>query len=291
MTSDDHIDHLAKLDVLRYLDFSADISNVPSGVQKPVMIRGIDPLPLVDIQTAAAASPGSVWYVLGEPNAWGVTVADSVVALHDVYEAILNEDPTAQITSPSILNWDFTCIGCGGYQSGHSWMQEFLDEYQLIYAEFPPIAIWAIDVYPIVWDAAQFPNVRDDIVIDQISHYRAYLDTLPQAQGKPMLITELGLHWGYDDWESGVPGCTGPSPKGDYKPEQIKTYLRSVFTWLEQNAYSKNIKAWYLFSTWQDIATCNAASANGLSLFDGPGSSANLTDIGKFYWDWVHNVR
>ena len=291
MTSNDPVDHLEKLGVLRYLDFSSDTSRVPQGIQKPIMIRRVDPLPLTEIQAAAASAPGSVWYVLGEPNAWGLSVADTVVALHDTYQAILSEDPTAQITSPSILNWDFTCINCGGYQSGHSWLAEFLDEYQLLYGEAPPISIWAIDVYPIIWDAAQFPTVRADIVIEQITDFRAFLETLPYAQSDPIWITEIGLHWGFDDWVFEQEGCVGPAPAGEYQPQLIKDYLREVFSWLEANSASMSLDTWFLYSTYADIDVCNSASANGLTLFDSAGSDGQLTEVGWFYRDWVHNVR
>jgi hypothetical protein len=127
VTSDD-AHALQTLGVTDYIDYSATLSDVPDGKRKLIYISSVDPLPLDAIRRGAAEAPGSVWYVLGEPNAHGKAVGDVVVGLHDTYAAIKQADPAALITSPSILNFGFSCINCGGYQAGGSWINRFVNE-------------------------------------------------------------------------------------------------------------------------------------------------------------------
>jgi hypothetical protein len=81
-------------------------------------------------------------------NAWGLAVLDVIESLHDVYGWIKAADPTAKITSPSVLNFDFTCMCCGsGIPTGRSWAEEYRTEYLVRYGEEPPVDIWAIDIF------------------------------------------------------------------------------------------------------------------------------------------------
>ncbi len=239
-----------------------------------------------------------MWYVLGEPNAHGVTVDDVLVSLHDTYAAIKEADPTALITSPSILNFSFNCLNCGGYFHGASWITFFFFDYIELFGEPPPVDIWAIDIFPIVWPGSivpideAFPTVRDDIITKQIEEYREWVDSRESTRGDPIWITEFGLHWGYADWEFGVEGCGGwPSPVGDYQVEEVRAYLERVYTWLEANSEPLNIERWFTFSSYRDISICQADSGNGLSLFDDAGPGAGLTEIGEFYNNWVRGIR
>jgi hypothetical protein len=289
------------LGVTEYIDYTMATGGVPTGKRKILYVSSVSPVRVLEIQQAAAAAPGSVWYVLGEPNAHGKSVEDVVAGLHDTYAVIKQSDPTALITSPSILNFGFSCIFCRGYPTGGGWINEFRKQYVEIYDVEPPIDIWAIDVFPIVWPnpdpdahptvSEAFPTVRDDIVIDQIEEYRAWIDLYPASRGKPIWITEFGLHWGYSDWDTDAPGCDTPAPAGVYETEEVKQYLREVYTWLEQNADEMNIERWFTFATYRDLAACQSDSANGLSLFDSPGPNGNLTDMGQFFKDWIHGVR
>lgn len=133
--------------VTDYIDYSTNLSDVPAGTRKILYLSSVIPVPTQQIQTAAALAPGSVWYVLGEPNSHNTAVEDVIVGLHDTYEAIRQADPSALITSPSILNFGFTCTNCGGYQAGGSWINSFRAQYFDIYGEEPPIDIWAIDLF------------------------------------------------------------------------------------------------------------------------------------------------
>jgi hypothetical protein len=284
------VGHVTTLGVDRYLDFSSITSDIPSGTKKLLHITTISPVPVAEINSAAAAAPGSTWYVTGEPNVNWVDPA-SAVAYHDTYAAIKAADPTAKLTSPSILNFDFTCIGCGGYMSGHTWLDTYISSYNDIYGINPPVDYWAIDVYPIIWDTNQIPTVRSDIVIDQLTDYRAYLDNMPSEVGKPIIMTEFGLHWGFDGMTFSGATCSGAYPEGTYQPAAVITYLKDVFTWLEANADSSNIDSWYLFSTYRDLVACNPDKGYGLTLFDSSSPTANLSPVGQFYYDWIRGDR
>jgi hypothetical protein len=283
--------------VTDYIDYSADLSDVPPGTRKILYISSVNPLPTELIRTAAELAPGSVWYVLGEPNAHGSTVEDVVVGLHDTYEAIRQADPSALITSPSILNFGFSCINCGGYQAGGSWINSFRAQYFDLYGEEPPIDIWAIDVFPIVWPAAglpaseAFPTVRDDLVVRQVSEYRSWLDARDHTRGKPIWVTEFGLHWGFPDWVSGMPDCNTPSPVGEYQTAEVIAYLARVYTWFEANADAMNIERLFTYSTYKNINVCQSDSGNGLSMLDNPGGTGTLTEVGTFFNNWIRGIR
>jgi hypothetical protein len=251
------------------------------------------------IQELAVQAPGSVWYIVGEPNRRGANYnATTIVAqLHDIYEAIkdpVNGDPTARITSPSVLNWDFTCIGCGGFQSGQDWVAEFITAYQTTYGTEPPVDIWAIDVYPLVWDT--LPTVDHQLVIDQINGMRSYLNTTSEQSGKPIWITEMGLHWGWDQmlWPGDAgydPSCDpNPQPSGTYQTGQVIGYYTAIFDWLDANAVSKNIEKWFPLITYWNVNTCNDSADAGSTFFDGPNIGANLTAVGQFFRDRVYDI-
>ncbi len=282
-----------------FIDYTSNLDDVPTGARKVIYLARVDPLPSGEqIKELADRAPGSVWYVLGEPNAHGVTVEDSIVALHDTYAAIKSADPTALITSPSILNYSFNCINCGGYAYGATWITDFYFGYIDLFGEAPPIDIWAIDVFPIVWPASNlppgeaFPTVRDDIVIKQIEEFREWVDSRPESRGKPIWITEFGLHWGFEDWKFGVEGCDGrPTPTGEYLADEVIDYLSRVYMWLEANSASMNIERWFTFSTYKDIATCEGDSGNGLSMLNDSGPHGELTEVGEFYNNWIRGIR
>lgn len=267
---------------------------VPDGHEKLIYLDLPGPTP-EHIRAIAKTAPGSVWYVLGEPNRRLGYSADYIVPmLHDIYEEIISADPTARITSPSILNWDFDCNGCSGYQLGYSWVEEFRSSYLQTYGTEPPVDIWAIDVYPIDWETR--PTVDHKLAIEQIEGLREYLDSIPDQQGKPIWVTELSLHWGWDDWEWFIEGCeingiSVPSPAGDYQTGQVINYLDTIFNWLEANSGSKKIERWFLSNTYYDIETCNKAAYAGLTLFDSSEVGAKLTEVGQFFADRIQGER
>ena len=244
---------------------------------------------------AAAASPGSVWHVYGEPNKFTSPsgVATSVTAvlpsIRAVYQTILSADSTARITSPGVLNWDWTCNGCGGFATGQSWMEEFISQYELEYGEAPPFDIWSMNTFPLDWGS--FPTVRSDLVIGQIRALSDYLLSKPEYASKPIWITEFGLHWGWDNFTT-PPECGGWwKPAGTYQTAAVKQYLTDVFSWVDANASARNIEKVFLLSTYSDITECNAAAYAGLTLFHGTTAASGLTEIGVFYRDWIAGIK
>ena len=173
-------------------------------------------------------------------------------------------------------------------------MDEFRAAYVAQYGMEPPVDIWAIDVYPLDW--WNLPTVNSQLVIDQVNGLRQYLDAIPAQQGKPIWITELGLHWGWDRMlfpgnEGYDSSCGGlPQPAGTYKTQEVIGYLDAVFDWLDANAASKNIEKWFLLSTYDNINRCNSSAYAGLTLFDAPGVGANLTPVGQFFRDRVIGI-
>ena len=172
-------------------------------------------------------------------------------------------------------------------------MDEFRSAYLTQYGVEPPIDIWAIDVYPLDW--WNLPTVDHQLAIDQVNGLRQYLDSVGQ-QNKPIWITELGLHWGWDAMlfsidEGYDSSCDPyPQPTGTYQTAQVIGYLDAVFDWLDANTASKKIEKWFLLSTYENVITCNSGSYAGITFFDGPGVGANLTDVGQFFRDRVLGI-
>ncbi|MBN4064888.1 hypothetical protein JYU04_04040 [Dehalococcoides mccartyi] len=290
---------LDTVDAEWFISFSPDVNNTPPGKSKPVFIRVGNNKPVLstsELQTIASVVPGAVWYLGGEPNI-SHSVDDVIEDLHYYYTQIKIIDPSAKITSPSILNWDFTCIGCGGYTSGQNWMMSFVATYQDVYGALPPWDLWAIDVYPIDWKnlpntgflpetiqeyAPERPPDDQTILAVQIQGYRDFIDSLPGKSGQPIIVTEVGIHWGWSKIKFGVPGCNA-SPDGEYKPLVIRDYLNSAYNWLEGHAVSHNIERWFTFITYADIESCRSDGYAGMSLLDSPDEGASLTDLGNWY--------
>lgn len=291
---------LQQLNADWYINFSEDVSGIPAGKQKPVYITMIPNRTLLtnsEIQQIADTVPGAIWYVGGEPNI-PYTVSQLIEDLRYYYTEIKIADPTARITSPSVLNWEYTCVGCAGFQSGKAWITELVTLYQDLYGEFPPWDIWAIDLYPVDWwnlpntgfepaTIQQYlpdkPPDSESVPARQLQGFRAYIDSLPGKSGQPIIVTELGIHWGWTGIQSGVEGCSSGKPSGTYKPLVIVDYFDSIFNWLENNAVSYNIERWFTYVTYSDITQCRPSGYAGMSLFDGPGAGAQLSDIGRWY--------
>ena len=285
------------------------MDDVPAGHEKLLYISSMPGPSQQQIQSIVQQAPGAVWYILGEPNRqW--TVSQVLSGLHDLYETIKAADPTAKITSPSILNWDFTCIGCGGYTRGDVWLNDFINTYETQYGEKPPIDVWAIDTYPIDWENT--PNNSPSkpalyngefvphwyIVTQQLEGLRQYLDTLGEYGNKPIWITEVAVHWGYLDWtwvfkETGADCNSQPAqvkinecrldPTGNYHPHLMSDYPINVLNWLDDqgNAASLNIEKWFFFITWADLVTPN--DYTGITFFDGRDQGAPLNCLGSAY--------
>jgi len=292
---------LQKVDADWYIDFTPKVSNVPSGKSKLIFIdvkQGGTLLTNSELQAIASVKPGAIWYVGGESNLR--TPVDTIIEdLRYYYTEIKIVDPTARITSPSMLNWEFTCIGCGGgFESGKSWMTTFVARYQDLYGTLPPWDIWAIDLYPLDWwntpntgftsetiakYAPALPPIEESIPALQVEGYRSFIDSLAGKSGQPIIITEIGVHWGWTELKFGVPGCGTAAPGGEYKPLVVRDYFENVFTWFEDHATAYNLERWFTFVTYADIDNCRDDGYAGMSLLTSPGPESQLSNLGRWY--------
>ena len=206
---------LDSLGVSSYLNFTADMSDVPDTVEKLPHIGKTSPGSLLSpgeiealVQSAAA---GSHWYVGSQPNVRGISGAAFADVFHHYYTNIKAADPTAKVSGPGMLNWDFTCIGCGGFPSGESWLRDFINAYESKYGQPVPVGAWAIDVFPIDWNNTPnndpdrpamyngFPTQHWRIAVDQLERMRQDLDAMGYAD-TPIWVTDMAVHIGYETW-------------------------------------------------------------------------------------------
>ena len=311
---------LEELGVEWYQDYGLDMSNVPSGANKIALVRmstnstvwtsgqaeaigalaadAIVSLGFADpaeVRQTATSSPGTYWQVSVEPNVRAeVTGARFAPVFRFYRDQIVNADPTAKIIGPAILNWDFTCIGCVGYQSGEAWLMEFIGAYEALFGEKPPVDAWAIDAYPIDWtntpnndpDTSNQPTWKGNkvthsgIVIDQLQGMRQYLDSIPQYAETPIWATQVGVQVGYTGWtfESGQ-----IVSQGVYRWDLMSDFVHEVLDWLDTNAETDNIGRWLFYIAWQDIVNLGFTGYMGPVFFDGPGQGASLNCLGEVY--------
>jgi hypothetical protein len=272
-----------------YLDWTSDTQDPASTHNKLLHVNSVPGPSDQHIINTATANPGAVWYIIGEPNRKGNhSPAEIIPGLRTLYSKIKAADPTARVTSPSVLNWDFTCIGCGGYGSGLEWANDFRQTWLATYSEEPPVDIWAIDVYPINW--WNLPTVDHAVAIQQIQGLRAWLDAIPGQSSKPIWVTEIGLHWGYDVLEFDTCGSLA-TPGGTYQTEAVKNYFGTVFDWLESNADSSNIEKWFIFKTYADIVNCNTDGYAGMTIFENSSTTSPLSEVGQYIVDRINNIQ
>lgn len=314
-TNEDAEYFLDELGVNWYMNFRRTMSGVPAGYQKLPYIRhdkASDLLSAGQISSVVQSAPaGSYWYVGGEPNNGGSYVSGSSFAsvFHHYYTNIKAADPTAKVTGPSILNWDYTCIGCGlytpagcdgveerGLQCGQVWLQQFISAYESTYGEKPPVDVWAIDVYPIDWNnnpnndpgkpaeyLAEGVDVSHSyIAFRQVEKLRAFLDDNGYGD-TPIWITEIAVHVGYDSWmwESFSPPRL--NPVGVYHWDIMSSYLHEVLDLLEASAEAFKVEKWFFFITYRDIVNVSSDGYMGITFFDGDGEGAALNCLGEVY--------
>ena len=306
---------LNELGVQWYLDFGAQLDNVPVGHFKlahiPPSIKietwdaaaGIESLS--DAQLAslgvhtraqlaqlAQTNPGTLWYIMGEPNRFShITSSRFATMYHYYYTALKDADPTAKVMGPAILNWSFICFGCPGYQSGQSWIAGtidlttglraggFIDAYNSRYGTNPPVDVWAIDVYPLDWNNT--PNSGDHVplAMEQIQKFRDYLDTYPEYVDTPMWLPEIGIHWGYDGWDyDPFPNLV---PVGNYHWDKMSDYLNGVLDWLMANSEAQRIEKWFFLAAWENLEDPDDYA--GITMFDSLSAEASLTCLGQIY--------
>jgi hypothetical protein len=309
---------LEQLGVNQYLNFRPSLAETPNGAVKVPFVQmpgGADVWNSGQAQTVAsmtdseraaigftteatidqmaALSPGSYWYIFGEANRYGFITPTRFAPVFNYYVNVINRaDPTAKIIGTSILNWDFTCLGCGGrflcegvfrvgYGCGKVWLKQFISMYENLYGEKPPVDVWAIDTYPIDWVNKPNSEIHASIVISQLEGMRAYLDSVPEYVGTPIWITEIAVHLGYDDWQFGPSG--GLVPVGAYHWDDMSDYLLAVLNWLEVEAAGLNIEKWFLFITWKDIVSESGDGYMGIVFFKDRSPSSLLNCLGDTY--------
>ena len=290
---------------------------IPPGKNKVLFVHIGPEVGLISpqrIAAIAAAVPGGYWYLGGEPNvqAQGNTTPSAYAEIfHHYWAEIKAVDPAATLLSASVLNWDFTCEGCGGYQSGSNWAQLFRDAYIVKYGVEPPVDAWAIDAYPLTWYTV--PMTNPEIVKDQIRGLRSWLDSIPAQSGKPIWVTELASHWAYAGWCIDGAGTYGPAnwmiptssnslsvcadpdvvvaDESDYQWDAMVGYVEALAGWLDGQGASYNIEKWFFYKTWADITGRREYGYAGLSFFDGPEVGAGLTPAGELYRQYALGIR
>jgi hypothetical protein len=192
-------------------------------------------------------------------------------------------DPTAKIIGTSLLNWDWTCLGCGGYQSGQAWYEDFVSAYERLppLFETPPVDVWAIDAYPIDWVRTPNSALHAQIVIDQLTGMRQRLDSDGYV-GTPIWVTEIAIHVGYDGWDWD-PSSTKLVPRLPYHPDKMSDYMNVVLDWLDANWVEQKIEKWFFFITWKDIVNVGPDGYMGLTFFNGGGHGESLNCLGEVY--------
>lgn len=343
-TKEHNLDVLTQLGVRWYLDLESDMTQVPDGASKvpylkvptsaaawaaekpwPAFIDELSDPEIAQLglwtksqlQAMAQANPGSAWYIFGEPNRYGYMTGDKWAPLFRYFATVLKSaDPTATILSPSVLNWDFTCIGCIGYQLGMDWANAFVDAYEAKYGLKPPVDVWAIDTYPIDWintpnnDPSQRPlyvpgagpinfagggsEKHSSIATQQLVVMRQYLDSIGH-DSKPIWIMELAVHVGYDTvWVLKTTGaaCNDTQvqsneceigPGGVYHPEKMSNYMIEVLDWLDVNAEGLGVEKWFLYKTYRDLINISNDGYMGISLLDDPAIGTAPNCLGETY--------
>jgi hypothetical protein len=284
------------LGVAWYMDYGAGPS-VSSGLNKlrAIMLEpDFHPYSDAEIISMVESAPGSYYQLGNEPNIFGDAVhlpAGYAEALNYYVTRIKAADPTAKIVGPNILNFDFTCIGCGGYTSGHTWLEQMRHSYLTNYGSEPPIDIWAIHQYPLDW--LNFPTVNDAILTQDLDAFRAYIDTLPGQSGSVIWITEFGLHWGFEKLkfvndETKLPcnqstgGRCVPAPDGEYMTSAVIQYLGRLTSYYKWNSSRLNLERWFLWRHNWSFGP-NPSGTNGLTLFDSFHEGGALTAVGTAY--------
>ena len=278
-----------------YIQFNADPASTPPGTLKVPFVSvkpGKARLTPGEIAEFTTAAPGRTWYIGGEPNVPqqdGISPEAYVDELDYYATAIRSADPSAKIMGPSILNWDFTCSGCNGFQSGESWMRQFVNAYVIAHGTYPPVDVWAIDTYPLTWDSVPMANWQ--IVRDQIIGFRQFLiDEVPGHANTPIWITEIASHWGYSAWE--IKDNVFAVPEGlEFQWSDMVAYMDGILDWLEDNATAQKIERWFFFIDWIDITTSASDGYAGIHFFESGNVGAPLNQLGEVYRDHALGLR
>jgi hypothetical protein len=293
---------LEQLGVKWFIDYKPDPRGAPPGTKRVPYIKvkqGTTRIAADLVTEYAASVPGSAWYIGGETNVPaqdGISESAYVVEF-DYYEQLIRAaDPTAVILGPSVLNWDFTCVGCGGYQSGHDWMQNFVTAYAIAHGgDSPPIDAWALDAYPLTWSAsAEYPNplpmTEWELVTEQIVGMRDFLESdVPGHADTPIWVTEVASHWAYDSL--GWDGANIGIPDTPYRWDLMDEYVGNLAEWLNSNGDLYKIDRWFFYRGYIEIANHAKFGYAGIYLFETGDTGAALTPTGEVYRDFAKGIR
>ena len=282
------LQQLVTLGARWFVSYTKGLGSLPAGA---VWVQYVDlqsgaPIP-DDIAQRVSQYPGSYWLIGNEPNVRAspqqLTGDQYARDLHDLIPRIKGVDPSAKIVGPNVINFDFTCLDCPGFTSGHDWTDSFLAAYQSDFGSLPPIDVWSIHTYPLDWD--NFPQVNTSIVENQLSEFRQYLDGKPGLAGAPIWDTELGTHWGFQgiDWHDDGTGSVKAFPVGSFQTDALLGYMQSVLDWLSTNGPALHIDRWFFFATYESRPESWETVYGGINLLDGSGPDARLTDFGRLY--------
>lgn len=252
------------------------------------------------IQAAARVRPGSYWIIGNEPNVPGqdfsgayrtstgrldyanlnANATNYAASFRRYRDLILAEDPTAHLVFGNVLNVDATCVSCGGFWSGRAFLDAAARAYVTLYGEqLPPGTIWGIHPYTIDW--TNLPMVNAGQNAREIEALRSFVDGVPGQRGAPIWITEYGVIWGYET-RCEINGLMASCPGFVFPDATIDAFVSETTDWLNTSAIRLNIERWFIFANhgWPEPF---AASYAGISLLDGPSSSARLTRFGETY--------
>jgi hypothetical protein len=250
-------------------------------------------VPTATLRAAARNNPGGYWLVGNEPNVPGqdsASPAEFATELKYYADTIKGADPTARIVGPNALNWDFTCSGCGGITSGHAWIDGFRAAWASQYGGEPPIDVWGLHAYTITWD--KLPMTDAATVEQQIAGFTDYLAAVPEAQRKPVWLTEFGVIWGFPGYAGANSGCAAaPSciaPTGDYDLAAVSSLFDQLLGWLTANVDRYRLGKWFVYTTYAQPETY-ATAFGGIALLAGAPPSQTLSPLGQVYRRYIGN--
>lgn len=264
------------------------LNSRPAGA-KATFILPVNPvLDEATLRRIVQSAPGVAWLIGNEgnvPSASAISPAAATdperyaVALNYYATALRSADASAKLVGPNVLNWSYTCDGCGGFQSGLDWTVAMRAAYVSRYNQEPPFDAWGVHAYDLDW--VHLPNGNAALQLRQIADMRRWLDSVPTLVGAPIWVTEIGFHWGYPGIEQRADRLYYPVGAFDY--DHAEDWMRTVFGWLDSNAESQHIDKWFLWLTYTNVLEDWMGAWPTVRLLDGPSATATINRLGRLY--------